>query len=121
MDLTPEKKAQIDNLNYRKLSAGWRSTPCGDPIFMGETGDYWEKRMSELRRKDPGRTVAYKKDDVKVKNPLKRYHHILLNKKKDAELAKWLEDMRETWESPGHAMKRKLYKLFVDDLKKKEE
>jgi hypothetical protein len=54
-----------------------------------------------------------------VKNPLRRYHHILLNKKKDAELAKWLEIGREPWETPNHAMKRKLYKLFREDQERK--
>lgn len=54
MDLTPEKKEHIDSLSYEQLLSKWRFAPVGDPWFQGETGDYWSKRMSELRNKPGG-------------------------------------------------------------------
>ena len=53
MDLTPENKQYIDSLSYHQLLAKWRFAPIGDPWFQDETGDYWGKRMSELRS-EPG-------------------------------------------------------------------
>lgn len=49
MDLTKENKQMIDNLDYEELLRQWRFTPTGDPMFCGETGDYWRDRMNELR------------------------------------------------------------------------
>ncbi len=49
MDLTPENKEIIDNKNYRELLSHNRFAPAGDPWFQGETGQYWLKRMAELR------------------------------------------------------------------------
>ena len=49
MDLTPENKAHIDRLSYEELLRHNRFAPAGDPWFQGETGDYWLKRMRELR------------------------------------------------------------------------
>lgn len=49
MDLTPERKAYIDSLSYEVLLDRWRHAPSGDPLFQGETGAYWQKRMSDLR------------------------------------------------------------------------
>ena len=58
MNLTPENKATIDALSHYELLRRWRNSPGGDPWFQGETGDYWGKRMAELRDKDPGGAVA---------------------------------------------------------------
>lgn len=49
MDLTPENKEYIDSLDYEQLLSHWRFAPVGDKWFQGETGDYWGKRMNELR------------------------------------------------------------------------
>ncbi len=49
MKLTVENKAYIDKLSYTALLRQWRFAPAGDPWFQGETGDYWSKRMGELR------------------------------------------------------------------------
>ncbi len=49
MDLTPENKEMIDAMSYGQLLDHWRFTPVGDPWFQGETGEYWSKRMAELR------------------------------------------------------------------------
>ena len=52
MKLTPENKQLIDNLSYESLLQRWRFAPAGDPWFQGETGNYWGKRMAELRGPD---------------------------------------------------------------------
>jgi hypothetical protein len=54
MKLTPELKATIDAKSYTQLLSGWRFAPMGDTWFQGETGDYWEKRMAELRAQPGG-------------------------------------------------------------------
>ena len=54
MKLTPENKAHIDGLSYEALLSHWRFAPMGDPWFQDETGDYWSKRMAELRAQPEG-------------------------------------------------------------------
>jgi len=49
MNLTPENKQIIDNKSYHELLQAVRYSPIGDPWFQGETGEYWMKRMSEVR------------------------------------------------------------------------
>ena len=49
MKLTPENQKHIDSLSYKQLLSGWRFAPVGDAWFQGETGEYWGKRMAELR------------------------------------------------------------------------
>jgi hypothetical protein len=49
MQLTPENKEAIDKKSYASLLSGWRFARIGDPWFQGETGDYWAKRMKEMR------------------------------------------------------------------------
>jgi hypothetical protein len=49
MELTPENKKHIDSLSYEDLLSKWRFAPVGDKWMEGETGDYWGKRMAELR------------------------------------------------------------------------
>lgn len=51
MDLTPENKKIIDSKSYTELLSNWRFAPSGDVWFQGETGDYWGKRMHELKEK----------------------------------------------------------------------
>ena len=53
MELTPEKKAEIDAMTYTQLLSGWRFAPVGDQRFLGETGEYWSKRMGKMRE-EPG-------------------------------------------------------------------
>lgn len=62
MDLTPENKAKIDDLDYEQLLSRWRFAPSGDPWFQGETGHYWSKRMAEKRDADPGGAVQASKN-----------------------------------------------------------
>lgn len=49
MVLTEENKKRIDGLSYEQLLSHWRFASIGDPWFQGETGDYWAKRMKDLR------------------------------------------------------------------------
>ena len=60
MDLTPENKAIIDDKSYTALLSGWRFAPVGDTWFQGETGDYWGKRMAELRNQGANHVGASK-------------------------------------------------------------
>jgi hypothetical protein len=52
MILTIEIKAVIDNMTVEDLLAGVRFAPIEDERFQGETGEYWLKRLSELRGQD---------------------------------------------------------------------
>jgi hypothetical protein len=61
MDLTPELKAEIDARTYYSLLQQWRFAPSGTPMFEGESGEYFGKRMSELKALDPGGAVAASK------------------------------------------------------------
>ena len=61
MDLTPENKAHIDNMSYESLLRQWRYASAGNPWFQGETGEYWGKRIAELRSKEPDDGVGASK------------------------------------------------------------
>ena len=52
MILTKQNKAIIDAKTYEELLMGVRFAPIGDVWFQDETGDYWLKRMGEMRAKD---------------------------------------------------------------------
>ena len=54
MKLTIENKQYIDLLSYEELLRYWRFAPAGDTWFQDETGDYWYKRMNELRLRPGG-------------------------------------------------------------------
>jgi len=60
MDLTPDRKAKIDSMAYEDLLYRWRFAPIGDPWFQGETGEYWGKRMKELREQEKNHVQASK-------------------------------------------------------------
>jgi hypothetical protein len=62
MDLTPEHKITIDTKSYYQLLERWRFAPVGDPWFQGETGEYWGKRMGELRSQLSDNGVQTSKD-----------------------------------------------------------
>lgn len=51
MKLTKSNKAYIDNMSYTQLLHRWRFALIGDPWFQDETGEYWGKRMQEMRQK----------------------------------------------------------------------
>ena len=61
MKLTPENKVYIDGLSYYSLLKRWRFAPIGDEWFQDETGEYWGKRMAELRNRPETDHVAVSK------------------------------------------------------------
>lgn len=60
MKLTEERKKLLDAQTYQSLLRRWRFMPVGDPWFEGETGDYWAKRMEELRNNGADHVSASK-------------------------------------------------------------
>jgi len=60
MKLTDDNKSYIDSLDYTALLSRWRFAPVGDPWFQDETGDYWGKRMNELREQGADHVGASK-------------------------------------------------------------
>jgi len=61
LKLTKENKKTIDDMSYESLLSKWRFSPLGDPWFQGETGQYWGKRMKELKDKGADHVGASKK------------------------------------------------------------
>lgn len=53
MDLTDEVRAMIDGMSYGKLLETWRYAPAGEPIFQGESGQYYADVMRERRQALP--------------------------------------------------------------------
>ena len=43
--MNEQTKQWIDNASYQDLLAKWRFAPIGDPMFQGETGEYYSKVM----------------------------------------------------------------------------
>ena len=52
MSMTKEQKQWIDNSTYDELLSKWRFAPIGDPMFIGEVGDYFSQKMNE-KKQDP--------------------------------------------------------------------
>jgi hypothetical protein len=61
MELTEKNKAHIDSLSYEDLLSHWRFATAGDPWFRGETGQYWSKRMAELKAQGADHVSASKR------------------------------------------------------------
>lgn len=59
--MTEEEKAWIDQASYTDLLRKWRLAPAGNPYFSGETGQYFEERIGELRRLNPSSHTAASK------------------------------------------------------------
>ena len=53
LNMTDQQKAWIDNATYEQLLGKWRMAPAGDPMFQGDTGDYYSKVMAQ-KREDVG-------------------------------------------------------------------
>lgn len=47
--MTKDEKGFIDSMDYESLLRLWRNARAGDPIFQGDTGDYYKKVMAEKR------------------------------------------------------------------------
>lgn len=48
-------KAKIDAMPYAEMLYKWRFAAIGDPLFQGETGDYFAKVMKEKKPSDEER------------------------------------------------------------------
>lgn len=59
--IDPTIKEWIDNASYEALLSRWRFSPIGDPIFSGETGDYYAKVLARKRDEDLDRHVSTSK------------------------------------------------------------
>lgn len=46
---TKEMKEWIDNANYEELLTKMKMAPVGSPFFGGKVGDYYLKKMREVR------------------------------------------------------------------------
>ena len=62
MDLTPSNKQVIDSKTHYQLLQKWRFSGTGNAWLQGGTGEYWGKRMAELKAKDPAAAVRDSKD-----------------------------------------------------------
>jgi zona occludens toxin (predicted ATPase) len=49
MNYTEKMKEIIDKMDYETMLGKWRYAPVGDPMFTGEVGDYFTKRMREFQ------------------------------------------------------------------------
>lgn len=43
-------KDQIDRMGYEEMLRLWRFEPVGSPVFSGEIGKYFAKRMQEQKQ-----------------------------------------------------------------------
>ena len=59
--MTKEQKEWIDTASYEALLSKWRFAPVGDPMFTGESGDYYGKVLGAKRDEDLDRHVATSK------------------------------------------------------------
>lgn len=48
--MNEKTKSWIDNATYEELLYRWRFAAIGDPLFQGETGDYYAKVMAEKKQ-----------------------------------------------------------------------
>lgn len=48
--MNERNKSWIDNASYEELLYRWRFANIGDPMFQGETGDYYSKVMQEKKQ-----------------------------------------------------------------------
>jgi len=44
-ELTPELKAEIDNMSHYEMCRVWRFAATGDRRIMGEAGQYFKQRL----------------------------------------------------------------------------
>lgn len=51
--MKPEDKEWIDNASLEQLVRRWRFALAGDPMFEGETGDYFTQVLIAKKHKSP--------------------------------------------------------------------
>lgn len=63
-DLTEDKKAEIDSMDYYSLLRKWRFTPGGSSdMFQGDTGKYYAEVMTKKRNElAPGEAARISKE-----------------------------------------------------------
>ena len=49
MQLTPERRNEIDEMGLKGFLKAYKTLPLGHPLFEGETGRYLVDRLNELR------------------------------------------------------------------------
>jgi len=56
-----EIKAIIDNMSYQELLSKWRFAPSGDPMFQGETGEYYRHVMTvkEMNKTQVSKNIGW--------------------------------------------------------------
>jgi len=60
--MTKNQKALIDNMSYSEMLYRQRFAPIGDPLFSGESGEYFAKKMAEKKAAlKPGEAAAISK------------------------------------------------------------
>ncbi len=50
--MNEQTKQWIDSASYELLLRKWRFATIGDPMFQGETGEYYAKVMQEKRKSE---------------------------------------------------------------------
>ena len=55
--MTDAQKQWIDNASYAQLLSKWRFSPIGDPMFQGDTGQYYKETMCKKRDANPDSAV----------------------------------------------------------------
>lgn len=45
--IDPRMEAEIDLMSQEEMCRRWRFAPAGDPMFQGEVGEYFKKRLEE--------------------------------------------------------------------------
>ena len=48
--MNEQVKNWIDNASYEQLLSKWRFASIGDPMFQGQTGEYYSKVMFEKKK-----------------------------------------------------------------------
>lgn len=61
MELTSEIKQWIDSQDYLALLRRWRFGPIGDPIFQGESFEYYKKTMAQKKQETRDNGVSASK------------------------------------------------------------
>ncbi|MGA7949696.1 MAG: hypothetical protein WCA45_05995 [Thiobacillaceae bacterium] len=60
--MTEAQKKWIDEASYTTLLSKWRFAPTGDPMFIGDTGDYYAVMMQRKRAELPDNGVSASKE-----------------------------------------------------------
>lgn len=60
--LTPDRRILIDRMDYEEMLQLWRFAGVGEPLFVGEVGAYFYRRMINLKQQDPAAAVRASKN-----------------------------------------------------------